>query len=684
MPEVSFVMPAYNAASTIREAIDAVRSQTVKDWELIIVDDASTDNTLNIAREYAELDSRIRVASRPLPSGHALTPRTKAVEISSSYIIAPIDADDSLENDYLERLIDIKESSGADIVFPLMYTWHVNNPGPLQDPGKWPIGKPLTGRDSIKLTLDGWKVCCNGGLIPKKIYLDAINLLGRNSSDIFADETLTRYILLLSPKVLFTSIPYLYRENHDSLTHEITIRRLDILQSCRQVCNLALKEFGKDSEEYLLSQRHLLHSFIDLLYIIDGPRFNPEMRSEAFKILEQYRPDFNYSVLTGNESPLLIFISRQSLPVMRRLLRLRSFAKNALSEIKFQFSRPKRKYNSLKNLYLDKKAFQRELTELSKGIISKESESGMFYDKFYTKGDSDYHTGKSNQPTIVICPFDGRLLHGGNTDRIRGILSTYQMTKRRGIPLKISWTCPFNLEDYLVPAKVDWRISPEELHYQKGMAAPVVIQDRSDSESKKLLEAALDGLTGEIHVYSNSNAARGGYQQLYKDLFQPSEKLHNALLPHLKILGKEYYAFTFRFTALLGDFKDTLNFTLPLEEQQILMHKNLKELQSLASSIPSDSKILVTSDSKRFLDYIKDKDERIYIVPGDILHVDLCSNKNDNSDNNDLIWLKTFVDQHLLMHAKRVTRMTTGSMYAGEFARFAAEVGGTEFVDHRF
>lgn len=64
MPIFSVVVPAYNAASTLRETLEAVLVQTCEDWELIVVDDGSTDETLPIAEEYAARDARVRVLSQ--------------------------------------------------------------------------------------------------------------------------------------------------------------------------------------------------------------------------------------------------------------------------------------------------------------------------------------------------------------------------------------------------------------------------------------------------------------------------------------------------------------------------------------------------------------------------------------------------------------------------------------------
>ena len=67
MPEISVVMPVYNGADFIGEAIESILSQTMPDYELIVVNDASVDNTLDIVRSYQ--DSRIMVIDLPRKAG---------------------------------------------------------------------------------------------------------------------------------------------------------------------------------------------------------------------------------------------------------------------------------------------------------------------------------------------------------------------------------------------------------------------------------------------------------------------------------------------------------------------------------------------------------------------------------------------------------------------------------------
>ena len=91
-PLVSVVIPAYNAARTISEAVDSVLTQTLSDFELIIINDGSTDDTGKIARAAAEKDSRIKVLDGP--NLGAAGARNAGINASLGKLVAFLDSDD--------------------------------------------------------------------------------------------------------------------------------------------------------------------------------------------------------------------------------------------------------------------------------------------------------------------------------------------------------------------------------------------------------------------------------------------------------------------------------------------------------------------------------------------------------------------------------------------------------------
>ncbi|MDE6717210.1 MAG: hypothetical protein K2J70_03365, partial [Muribaculaceae bacterium] len=278
----------------------------------------------------------------------------------------------------------------------------------------------------------------------------------------------------------------------------------------------------------------------------------------------------------------------------------------------------------------------------------------------------------------VILILDGAIYHGGLTDRIRGILTAYRECKQRGLPFYISWTSPFPLTDYLLPATFDWRIEEREVSRSRRNARAVAIDDMTDFHALLRLKAALFSPPAQLHLYTNADSARGEYSALYRELFRPTKLVSEAVEKHKKALGKNYVAVTTRFLTLLGDFEDCTDTVLHAAAQKELMEKVAQEIRKVTAGIPESYGILVTSDSVKFLDFITRSYPRVYIVEGNVTHID--RSRHQDADSR----LKTFVDQYLIMGAERVIRMRTGGMYPSGFARFGAEVGGAVFIDHIF
>jgi len=111
-PLVSIMMPAYNAGKYIGRAIESVLAQTYENWELIIIDDCSTDNTYEIAASYK--DPRIRILRQEQNMGVGSS-RNDALSASRGQWVAVLDADDEWLPQRLERLI--KETDGREDFF---------------------------------------------------------------------------------------------------------------------------------------------------------------------------------------------------------------------------------------------------------------------------------------------------------------------------------------------------------------------------------------------------------------------------------------------------------------------------------------------------------------------------------------------------------------------------------------
>ncbi|WP_261818010.1 glycosyltransferase family 2 protein [Vibrio gallicus] len=104
--KVSIIMPAYNASQTISKSIQSVIQQTYVNWELIIVNDRSTDNTTKIIESHANNDGRIRLFNNTNEKG-VVGARNKAIELAKGTYIAFLDSDDYWEPEKLNIQIDL-------------------------------------------------------------------------------------------------------------------------------------------------------------------------------------------------------------------------------------------------------------------------------------------------------------------------------------------------------------------------------------------------------------------------------------------------------------------------------------------------------------------------------------------------------------------------------------------------
>lgn len=127
---VSVIMPAYNCADYIGKSIDSVLGQTYRNWELVIVDDCSTDGTYRIAQTYADKDKRIKVHRLDENSGAAIA-RNKAADLSGGYYLAFLDSDDLWKPEKLDRQIRFMESN--DYLFSCTAYGKVDEQGSILD-----------------------------------------------------------------------------------------------------------------------------------------------------------------------------------------------------------------------------------------------------------------------------------------------------------------------------------------------------------------------------------------------------------------------------------------------------------------------------------------------------------------------------------------------------------------------
>lgn len=297
-PLVTFVMPAYNAAEFIAEAIDSIRNQSFKDWELIIVDDRSSDSTAAIARRYALQDPRIIVLQTDRQSGSAFLPRKMAIGAARTDLICAVDADDVISPDYLEQLLLRQEATDADIVYSTL--WILKPDGQKErhlpsDTGLY--DKILEGRKAVKLTLGAWKINANGALKRKSLYMSVYKDMPDFPCHTFADELLTRHLIFHARKVAFSQAVYYYRSNPTSITNAVSIKRFHYILNNLALISFTRSRYSESSEEYLLAQQQNFFGYYSALAMLGGMRLTGADAAEAHTLLADARAAIDYKLL---------------------------------------------------------------------------------------------------------------------------------------------------------------------------------------------------------------------------------------------------------------------------------------------------------------------------------------------------------------------------------------------------
>ena len=120
-PLVSIITPAYNCEKFVAEAIESVLQQSYHNWEMIIVNDASTDHTSSILQRYAKSDKRIRVITNSTNLGAAKS-RNIAIETALGDYIAFLDSDDLWFKDKLEKQLTFMQENHLVVTYSTFIT----------------------------------------------------------------------------------------------------------------------------------------------------------------------------------------------------------------------------------------------------------------------------------------------------------------------------------------------------------------------------------------------------------------------------------------------------------------------------------------------------------------------------------------------------------------------------------
>ena len=161
---VSVIIPCYNAGKYIKETIESVINQAYTNWELIVIDDCSTDNSCNIVKEIANRDNRIRLLSTGRNTGTPAEPRNIGLREANGEYVALLDADDIWYPNKLEEQMNLVRDQGAKIVY--------SNGDMIDENGKFVRSMKKQEWVDYRRTLKRNELSCSSTLIKKSIIGD--------------------------------------------------------------------------------------------------------------------------------------------------------------------------------------------------------------------------------------------------------------------------------------------------------------------------------------------------------------------------------------------------------------------------------------------------------------------------------------------------------------------------------
>jgi hypothetical protein len=285
---------------------------------------------------------------------------------------------------------------------------------------------------------------------------------------------------------------------------------------------------------------------------------------------------------------------------------------------------------------------------------------------------------KGNKKQIlIIC--DGIISHGGLVDRLKGIISFYQIAKLKNFDFKIQFNNPFRLTEFLVPNSYNWITTIVDLKWNPLNTSFLVLMDNfefdpiaSFTKSKKynfIIYCNVDYLS-KIHLDKSKIEVAQIWQNSYRELFTPS-KYFKEKLEEVKIESKRIAVHT-RFTGLMGDFKDSSNKTISNERKTEILKLLITEINKISLANPN-FQICIFSDSIQFLNYIK-SNTKFFVIDGTLLHLGLASRKKNIKDH-----LKTFIDFYLIAQSTKIFLIKTDEMHNSAFSMYASKIENTQF-----
>jgi len=293
-PLVSFITPIYNAEEYLPECVESVLRQTCRDWELILINDGSTDKSGVLCDVYAEKDQRIRVIHKE--NGGQFDARLKGIEAARGLYCMGLDADDWLEKDCVENLSWVLSIRKYDII-----SWNIRlvcNGGEVNSVVKDWYGEYTRDEFLEYVCRTTSHSFCDKAIrteIIKRSFYGEIPLRIRYAEDFIM---IAPSLCMASDIVVIDKSVYNYRHSDGSVTNDYSTRRtLDYLDAAKCI-------YGILSYYKMLSPRIIDIEYISLANSVGFCLKRAyRLKRAKYEEIEKIRSNTIYRSLAGYERP---------------------------------------------------------------------------------------------------------------------------------------------------------------------------------------------------------------------------------------------------------------------------------------------------------------------------------------------------------------------------------------------
>lgn len=259
-PVLSIIVPVYNAQDTLERCIDSILAQTYKNFELLLINDGSTDNSLRICENYAAQDERVRIIDQQ--NGGLSYVRNVGIKEAKGEYVAWCDSDDFVSDNYLADLYHLIEHYQVDIAICTKQVVNMD----LKN-----LADPYVGKDFEISTVDFFEKMLYGelpgigvgenGRLYKKELLEGIEYpVGK----LFEDSSTSYQIVMKTDRVGISLKPmYYYIRNINSIVQRtFTMKRMEFVDAEEKMTSAVAEKYPEVKDA---ARRRLMYAYMNTL-----------------------------------------------------------------------------------------------------------------------------------------------------------------------------------------------------------------------------------------------------------------------------------------------------------------------------------------------------------------------------------------------------------------------------------